>query len=134
LNAIGLHGEDMERFLSDLARQVHRGNALICVDEAHIYLRQFTVPDIMVSTIRNARHIGLDVCIVTHRLQDISTDIRVVITDIFLFKTHGATNLDPLKKEFISDETTLENILTLKRWHFYYINRKTGEIKLCPPI
>jgi DNA helicase HerA-like ATPase len=63
------------------------GNLTLVVDEAHLFCRHEYVPPRIVQLCRWARSIGIDVVFISHRLTDLSPDIRAVLTYAVLFQT-----------------------------------------------
>jgi DNA helicase HerA-like ATPase len=63
------------------------GNLTLFIDEAHRFCRHEYAPPRLIQLGRWARSIGIDIVLVTHRLVDISPDIRTVLTFLVMFQT-----------------------------------------------
>jgi DNA helicase HerA-like ATPase len=63
------------------------GNLAMFIDEAHRFCRHEYVPPRILQLGRWARSIGIDIVFVTHRLTDLSPDIRSVLTYLVMFQT-----------------------------------------------
>jgi hypothetical protein len=61
------------------------GNLALIIDEAHQFCRHEFVPENLVRLPRWARSIGIDIFFVSHRLVDLSPDLRAVLTYLVMF-------------------------------------------------
>ncbi len=61
------------------------GNLGLIIDEAHRFCPHDCVPENLVRLPRWSRSIGIDVVFVTHRLVDLSPDLRAVLTYLVMF-------------------------------------------------
>jgi len=121
---------EVRTFLISLIAAVKQvGDLALIIDEAHLFCSRYQVPASVVGFIRGARHFGVDVVLVSHRLQDIDIGIRCVLTHLCLFRVSEGHDLDILRRELgVYDADRLRSLPDRRH---VFVNRRTGYIS--PP-
>jgi len=124
LSVYDLSPQETGKFLSCLIEAVKEvGNLALFIDEAHLFLSRFQVPDTVVGFIRGARHYGVDVILVSQRLRDIDIGIRCVLTHLMVFRTTDETDLSILAGELGVGKEMARKIKFLPNQKHLYVNR-----------
>jgi len=118
-----LSPEQVRDFLTHLIEAVKAScNLCLIIDEAHLFCDRFHAPDVLKGFARGARHYGVDLFLVTHRLHDIDISLRCVLTHLVLFRT-----VEPRDLEVLSLQLDLgrrgEMLADLPVHYFILVNR-----------
>lgn len=125
----GLTSDENKEFLiafSDVSRR--SAPCMVIIDEAHQFLKMNTCPKEFISLVRAARHFQISFVFVTHRLQDITPDIRSVITDVACFRLIGDTNAELVKVTFADSDASIAYLQRIPTRHYAMIDPATGEV------
>lgn len=119
---------DQRAFLDRLARAaMTAGNLALFIDEASVLCTRMTIPESFHRLVRGARHYGLDLTLVTHRVYDIDPGVRCVLTDLVLFRIVEPRDLDVLARH-LDLGSRAERIATLADRHFLMVNRRRDSV------
>jgi len=102
------------------------GNLALIVDEAHRFCRHEYVPERLVELPRWARSIGIDVVFVTHRLVDLSPDLRTVLTYLVMFHSDEPRDLDECSQRLGMDRAWGDVVRSLAPYEHVVIDLEHG--------
>jgi hypothetical protein len=102
------------------------GNLALIVDEAHRFCRHEYVPERLVELPRWARSIGIDVVFVTHRLVDLSPDLRTVLTYLVLFHSDEPRDLAECALRLSVGQEAVEAVRSLSPWQHIVVDLEHG--------
>jgi len=102
------------------------GNLCLIVDEAHRFCRHEYVPERLVELPRWARSIGIDVVFVTHRLMDLSPDLRTVLTYLVLFHSDEPRDLAECSQRLGAARAIESVVRSLSPWQHVVIDLEHG--------
>jgi len=97
-------------------------NLALIIDEAHLFCDRIHASDELRGFARGARHYGVDLVFVTHRLFDIDVSIRCVLTHLVLFRTVEGRDLDVLARH-LDLGARAAAVAQLPRYYYLFINR-----------
>lgn len=120
-----LHPEQVKTFLRSLVSAVKKSrNLCLIIDEAHAFCDRVNAPKELLGFGRGARHYGVDLILVTHRLYDVDVSIRCVLTHLVLFKTIEGRDLDELALRLDLGDSRARVVAELPLQSFLFVNRR----------
>ncbi len=129
LSLYDVSSEETNRFLESLVEAVKQsGDLCVVLDEAHMLCHRTIVSEPITRFMRGARHYGVDVLLVTHRLMDIDIGIRCVLTHLIVFRTKSSHDLKILERELDVPPETIRTIRQLRDQFHVFVNHRLGTI------
>lgn len=117
-------GKDVLKLNNAIAHSLRHStwDGVVMIDEAHTMLGNWQ-GGALIGTIRASRHLGLDFILVTHRLVDMATDFRAILSHLVIFRTVNDRDADLIYR--LVDLPV--DVRKLPMLSYIVVNLRTGE-------